>query len=182
MKNLMKFFGFAAFLAFASASCGEEDPCRNVECGTNGQCDGVVGVCQCDAGYEQDSAGLCEVVIRDKYLGTYTLTESAYDVDFDTTYVTTYTFEVTASSSSIATMLTQGWGEDANTLVPVSLTPGTSFTAPETELDIFGSLYDMRNASGTYNPSTQELTLTYDLHSTTSGDVIFECSATGFKQ
>lgn len=183
MKNLIKFFSFAAFLAIASASCGEEDPCKDVECGANGQCDGVVGVCQCDPGYEQDSAGLCDVVIRDKYIGTYSLAESCYDVDFDTTYTANYTFQISASSSSIQNMITQGWGDDDdNTVVNVSVDPGTTFTAPDATINAGGAAFEMRNASGSYNETTQELTLTYDLYSTTSGNLIFECTASGQKQ
>lgn len=182
MKNLIKFFGFAAFLAFTAAACGEDDPCADVECGTFGQCDGVVGVCQCDAGYEQDSAGLCEVLIRDKFIGTYAMSESCYDVDFDTTYTANYTFTASASSASVASMITQGWAEDGGTTITTSLDPGTTFTVDETTINVGGSSFSLRNASGSYNESTRELTLSYDLYSTTNNSLIYECTASGVKQ
>ena len=74
MKKLM--FAFATVLAFAATisltSCGE-DACAKVECGTHGKCN--AGTCDCDAGYEKDTNGRCDLITSTKYTGSYTATE-----------------------------------------------------------------------------------------------------------
>ncbi|MCP4440594.1 MAG: hypothetical protein GY810_16735 [Aureispira sp.] len=71
MNNVLKFYGIALLLSFMAC---DTDPCRDVVCGDFGTC--VEGICICDAGYEQDSTGRCDVIMRDKFLGSYSSVET----------------------------------------------------------------------------------------------------------
>ena len=70
MKNLQ--LGTLILSFFLLLSCG--DPCENVVCGDNGECD--FGQCFCVFGYEGDN---CETVIRAKFLGTWNSTDWTCD-------------------------------------------------------------------------------------------------------
>ncbi len=63
-----KLFLLAALLgAFTMfSSCGEDDPCKDVDCGPNGTC--FEGTCECNDGYEGDA---CDVEWATKFLGSY---------------------------------------------------------------------------------------------------------------
>lgn len=54
-----------AFLMF-TPSCGETDPCKDVDCGLNGTC--FEGVCECNEGYEGSA---CADEWATKFLGSY---------------------------------------------------------------------------------------------------------------
>lgn len=69
-KSLLSFLAGAAIFAVSLSSC-TSDPCKDVNCGTNGTC--VEGNCECDPGYEGTS---CETEMRAKFLGTYVATGS----------------------------------------------------------------------------------------------------------
>ncbi len=56
---------FAALVVFAPA-CGETDPCKDVECGANGQCD--LGICVCNVGFE---GAACADEWAAKFVGSY---------------------------------------------------------------------------------------------------------------
>jgi hypothetical protein len=72
MKNLFKTFALTLLAAATFSSC-EQDPCKDVVCGDQGQC--VEGTCVCNAGYEQDAAGLCNVEQRAKFLGQFNVAD-----------------------------------------------------------------------------------------------------------
>lgn len=64
-----KLFLLAALLgAFTmfTTSCGETDPCKDVDCGPNGTC--FEGTCECNDGFEGDA---CDVEWATKFLGSY---------------------------------------------------------------------------------------------------------------
>lgn len=63
MKNL--FYLALLFSAFIVISC-DQDPCKDVVCGDEGTC--LEGVCDCNTGWEKDSAGLCNVAWADKFV------------------------------------------------------------------------------------------------------------------
>ncbi|BDS11034.1 hypothetical protein [Aureispira anguillae] len=69
MKNLINLF-LGALLVI---SCNT-DPCKDVVCGTAGTC--TEGICVCDAGYEQDAAGLCNTEMRTKFIGSWVVSDS----------------------------------------------------------------------------------------------------------
>ncbi|MEI6411117.1 MAG: hypothetical protein WCR52_17145 [Bacteroidota bacterium] len=58
-----------ALMMFAP-SCGTTDKCEKKVCG-NGTC--LDGTCDCEAGYEYDADGNCNVKVQDKFVGTYTI-------------------------------------------------------------------------------------------------------------
>ncbi len=73
MRNFLKAAGLAFALTGMFVAC-ESDPCKDVVCG-NGTC--VDGTCACDAGYEKDADGACNVEVRTKMLGVYNVVETA---------------------------------------------------------------------------------------------------------
>ncbi|MFZ4634007.1 MAG: hypothetical protein ACOYNO_07365 [Saprospiraceae bacterium] len=64
-----------ALVMFApSCSDSESDACKDVDCGTNGDC--FSGNCVCDDGYELGTDKKCSVLSREKFLGSYNATEA----------------------------------------------------------------------------------------------------------
>lgn len=76
-----KLFLLAALLgAFTMfSSCGEDDPCKNVEC-ANGTC--FEGICDCDPGYLTDSEGSCTIDATGFYNVSENCTAGTYTVEF----------------------------------------------------------------------------------------------------
>ncbi len=72
-KNLFLLFALALGVFVSLNSCGEKDACEDKDCG-NGIC--VDGTCDCDAGYEYDADGNCNVETRAKLFGNYEVTET----------------------------------------------------------------------------------------------------------
>jgi hypothetical protein len=54
------------------SSCGG-DPCADKLCGTGGTC--FEGDCSCDAGYELDADGQCNLLVLDRIGGAYSVVE-----------------------------------------------------------------------------------------------------------
>jgi hypothetical protein len=73
IKNLAAMMAIV-FGVFTMNAC---NPCRNVDCGSNGECE--EGVCICDAGYEGE---FCGEEMRAKFISTYSVSGS--DTDGDT--------------------------------------------------------------------------------------------------
>jgi hypothetical protein len=71
------FLIFATVLTFATifslASCADLNPCKNVECGTHGTCNG--GDCECESGYDKNADGQCSNPWSLKFVGTYAVKE-----------------------------------------------------------------------------------------------------------
>ncbi len=63
--------------ACVAVSGCNQDKCKDVDCGDFGSCSspGDEAICFCETGYEQDDAGLCNVKITTKYLGTWQVSE-----------------------------------------------------------------------------------------------------------
>ncbi len=77
-KNIFALFGglFVAATLFFTAC--ESDPCAKTDCGVHGTCNS--GVCDCATGYETDPGnGRCDVISREKFYGTYSLSETCTD-------------------------------------------------------------------------------------------------------
>lgn len=69
-----KIIGLFAGVILILSSCGEVDNCKDVACGDQGNCDD--GICVCLTGYEQDVDGLCNTEIREKFIGSWTVTDA----------------------------------------------------------------------------------------------------------
>lgn len=73
MKNLFKSLALTLLAAATFTSC-EQDPCKDVVCGDQGQC--VEGTCVCNAGYEKGATtNLCDTEQRAKFLGTFAVSD-----------------------------------------------------------------------------------------------------------
>ena len=187
MKNLIKFFSFAALVAIFATSCNP-DPCKDVVCGTHGDC--VEGTCDCRDGYEKDSSDLCNTEIRAKFFGSYSMSEDATDVQTGSTFPpVAHTVTIATASSSVSKMLVTGLGVDnANTIINADVNDAitTNFSIADGQQisvdDGSGGsvLFEVRGASGSISGNT--LNLTYNLHSTTTGNLLYTCTATGTKQ
>ena len=72
-RNLLWFFGLAIMAAttFTMTSC-EDDPCKDVKCGDNGEC--FDGACVCNVGFEGTN---CDVAWADKFAGTWAAVETS---------------------------------------------------------------------------------------------------------
>ena len=66
-KKLVYFFALFCALTVSLTSCGDSDPCKDVDCGVNGTC--FEGTCVCNVGYE---GAVCAEEWVTKFLGSYT--------------------------------------------------------------------------------------------------------------
>jgi hypothetical protein len=195
MKNLIILF-LAAALAFSCntdkckdvvctvGTCQEGicvDPCDSIDCGIGGNC--TTGLCICDAGYAQDSAGACNIQLRAKFIGNYAMVESCTDATSGVVYTANHTVAIT-NATSVASMLVSSLGVDnAGTLF--TATPSTStFTVADTQVSVDAGggasiIFDAKNISATLTGVT--LTISYDLYSTTTGALLYTCVDTGDK-
>lgn len=110
MKNLFKTFALTLLASATFSSC-EQDPCKDVECGTEGQC--FEGSCVCNTGYEQDSTGLCNTLQRAKFLGSFAVIDSCSN-----TGTASYNCSITANSTDVVSVnITNFWGTFTNAVV-----------------------------------------------------------------
>lgn len=142
MKNLIILF-LAASLAF---SCNTDkcedvvctvgtcvdgvcvDPCEDVDCGIGGTC--TEGLCICDAGYEQDTSGACNIEMRTKFIGSWTVSDAC-------TNSGTASYTVTAANASASVMdfnVTNFWALFTNAVVG-NVTTSNEFTIARQEPD-----------------------------------------------
>lgn len=112
--NRIKNIAFSALLAIGAfsvvtyTSCNK-DECKDVVCLNGGNC--VSGTCQCPTGYEGST---CEVLTRDKFIGTYVGTETC-SIGSDN-----YTMTVTTNSNNIMITLTNLYNQGFTALGTVS--------------------------------------------------------------
>lgn len=180
MKNLIYLFLGALFVI----SC-KTDPCKDKVCGTAGTCS--EGICICDTGYEQDSIGACNTEIRAKFLGNYSMKESCMKVSDSTVYIATHSIVINNSTTNVAQMLMTGLAVDNAGTFFTTTPSGTTFTvADNTQVSVDdgsggSTLFNLKNVSGSLY-ATDSLKISYDLHSTTSNDLLFKCTAKGKRQ
>jgi hypothetical protein len=94
-----------AFLMF-TPSCGETDPCKDVECGANGDC--FEGECVCNVGYELGTSGQCDTEMRTKFIGTYNIVETCVATNQPTG---TYSSTIAVSSDNVSTVTITNFGD-----------------------------------------------------------------------
>lgn len=92
-RNLLWFFGLAIMAAttFTMTSC-DEDPCKDVECGANGDC--FDGACVCNQGFEGTN---CDVTWANKFVGTWTAKDVCTDAN---NVITTYDYSANVTQVS----------------------------------------------------------------------------------
>ncbi len=151
-----------AFLVFTPA-CGDDDACKDVECGTNGAC--FDGNCVCDDGYEIGTSGLCDTESRAKFYGNYNTSETC------STGNGSYSMGITAASGTDVTQISiSNFGDSG--LAATATVDGDDFTVASTTLPNGVTI----SGSGTISGNT--ITLNY----TGSGPVSFTCTAVMTRQ
>lgn len=143
MKNLIILF-LAAALAFscntdkckdvvcAVGTCEDGlcvDPCDSIDCGIGGTC--TTGLCICDAGYSQDSAGACNIEWSAKFLGANVATQ-----DICTGLnVGTFNYNMTlARTSPTAISTTNFAGYGASNVVSLDVTSSNTLSVNYTDV------------------------------------------------
>lgn len=143
MKNLIILF-LAAALAF---SCNPDkcadvvctvgtcvdgvcvDPCDSLDCGVGGTC--TTGLCICNTGYEQDSAGACNIEWSAKFLGANV---AAQDVCTGVNNGT-FNYNMTISRGSENMLSTTNFaGYGASNVVNIDVTSSTNLSVNYTDV------------------------------------------------
>jgi hypothetical protein len=98
MKNisLTALLSLAMFGTVTFSSCSR-DECKDVVCQNGGTCDETDGSCTCATGFEGD---LCQTRVADKFVGTWTATETCGGVN-QPSYQVTITAAGSATPSQI---------------------------------------------------------------------------------
>jgi len=111
-----------AMLMFAPA-CGDSDPCKDVDCGANGDC--FEGACVCREGYDQDASGQCTVEWSAKFLsstgaaGDYTASSSCFSGSYSGTF---------ARVDATTIRINEFGGYSNTNFINATLTTSTTFT------------------------------------------------------
>jgi EGF-like domain len=184
MKKTL-FSALAAFALITSifylASCGTEDLCAAVDCGPHGKCNATTGTCDCDAGYEKDTNGRCDLSIRDKFIGEFTQIDKAESVA-DTAYCTEkYSIKISADASSISKIAIDNLGgSDTKFTATISSTDAKVFTVdPNQKFSFNGVIFD---AAGDGAITADGKTLTVKYSFSNNGKRLFGCTAVGTKK
>jgi hypothetical protein len=140
MKNLFKTFALTLLAAATFSSC-EQDPCKDVVCGDQGQC--VEGTCVCNANYEQDAAGLCNTLQRTKFLTVAAngdITSATYSVQDQCSLsgTPTYSCIVTAHPTDMSALNIADFWDDAFVASVVATVSGSTLTIARQEPDSDG--------------------------------------------
>lgn len=151
---------------FSIQSC-DTDPCKDVACG-NGVC--LEGTCICDDGYDGSD---CNILIRSLFLGSYNVAEIC---DSDVSFTDNYVSKISESSQganyividNVYNFASQGTQpEDATAIATVSSSGGEYILLIENQTFAANILADFEIAgSGTYNPATSEISITYSITDT----------------
>jgi hypothetical protein len=131
-----------------AVSCNQ-DVCKDVVCGDNGTCD--EGLCICDAGYEQDADGLCNVKWSTKFVGTNV---AVADTCYGDNGAFSANYNMTITNDTTATMLstTNLGGFGATNVVDMVATSSTTVSINDT--DVAQRLF---TGTGTISGSTLSL-------------------------
>lgn len=130
-----------AFSAVTYTSCNK-DECKGVECANGGTC--INGTCSCPTGYE---GALCDVLSRDKFIGTYTGSETC-DAGTDN-----YTITISANSDKIKLTLTNLYNDNYTATCTMTGTNSFSFSGTQSGVTF----------TGTGSLATTQLTVNYSL-------------------
>jgi hypothetical protein len=160
MKNLIILF-LAAALAFSCntdkckdvvctiGTCEDGicvDPCDGIDCGIGGNC--TTGLCLCDAGYEQDTSGSCNIEMRTKFIGSWVVSDVCSNSG-----TASYTVSTSNSSTSISNFnITNFWDLFTNA-VSTNVTSSTEFMISRQEPDSDGYFVESIGA-GTLSGNT----------------------------
>lgn len=170
MKSFIKALSFAAVFGLFTTAC-ETDPCKDVVCGDHGSC--LEGVCNCENGYEKDSAGLCNTEIRAKFQGSWTVSDNCSQSG-----TASYTVSVTASTANILEVkITNFWGSFVNQGTATIDGNTINIARQEPDADLF-----FISGSGTINAANNSIAWNYNISDETgAAPVVDVCTATWTK-
>lgn len=179
MKNLFKSLALTLLAAATFTSC-EQDPCKDVVCGDQGQC--VEGTCVCNAGYEKDANNLCNTEQRTKFLkqnANGTVSAQTYVVSdvCSNSGTSDYNTTISAGTASITEVrVTNFYGLFTNAVV--ATVDGNTITIARQQPDN-DSIYVV--GSGTISGTT--ITFSYSISDETdSANIVTDsCTATWVK-
>ena len=126
-KNLLWFFGLLLVAGTFSLSSCNEDLCKDVDCGANGQC--FEGTCVCDQGFEGTN---CETEWSAKFVGNWNATDVCTTVGIPGS--TTYTYISTVTRVSASKIQVSNFGAfDLASKVDFELTESGKFNVTGTD-------------------------------------------------
>lgn len=169
MKN-MKFNllgAFAVAIALFFAGC-TEDLCKDVDCGTNGDCN--EGTCVCSTGYE---GTLCDAKVNAKFAGAYNLTETCNPSGAAGPYAVT----VTASSTTATGLTFTGLWEEPGSVASAEVSTSSSAAFTIAKQSYSNGSFQIE-ANGTLNTTTNTITITYTMFDGTGATTLDNCTAT----
>ena len=162
MKNLIKALSFAAIVGFFATACNS-DPCKDVVCGDHGTC--TEGVCDCETGYEKDTADLCNTLMRAKFVGSFQAAESCDTLNYN------YPVAIAANGTSITKFNIADLYLTGTTMIcDVNTVNGTEFTIPSQTISTGLTC----SGSGSINSTTRVITVSYTV---SDGTTPQSCSA-----
>lgn len=173
MKSLIKALSFAAVVGFFATSCNT-DPCKDVATGDHGTCS--EGTVTCNAGYEKDADGLCNVEQRAKFKGTWTASDNC-----SLSGTASYTVTVNESTAGISEVkITNFWGSFVNQATATIDANGTTINIARQEPD--SDLFFIQG-SGNINAAGNSITWNYTISDETDAQNIASdiCSSTWVK-
>jgi len=140
-KKLLLLPALLGALMFAP-SCGDADACKDVDCGTNGNC--FNGECICLDGYELGTDKKCSVVTRNKFLGNYQAGDSCAGT-------AKWNSSITASSQAVNKIVISNFGNSGQNVV--CTVNGRNLTIDAGQIT---------KGSGTINANGNQITLDFD--------------------
>jgi hypothetical protein len=139
------------------------DPCKDVNCGVNGNC--VDGNCVCSTGYEGVD---CSIKSADKFVGTWNGTDVC-------TQNYSYTATITESSTEADKILITNFGGFGPSVVINATVSSTTFSVAS---QTFGTV--TISGSGSISSDGKTITITYTANDTAGGNTT--CNGTWAKQ
>jgi hypothetical protein len=159
---LTALLSISAFGAVVYTSCNK-DECKDVVCQNGGTCSG--GTCTCATGYEGTN---CEIKSRDKFVGTYTGTETC------TLGNDNYSVIVSTNSDAIKLTMTGLYNDPSAPYTAIcTMTSATAFTFSGSSSASTGIVF-----TGTGTLATNTLTIAYTV---TNGTTTNSCTFIGNK-
>jgi hypothetical protein len=140
--RILQILGVAAIVTMGMTSC-DTDACKDVECGTYGNC--IEGDCECDANYTGTN---CATLLRADYIGSGNVDETC-DSSTDT-----YALTITAGTAITDVVINNIYGLDLNT---------TGTVDTEGNLTIPSQTFGSGTISGTGSLTNDILTISFDL-------------------
>lgn len=175
--------------AFFITSCGE-DKCKDVECGAHGTCN--EGVCDCAAGYEQDTNGRCDVLINQKFVGIFEQKDSPVTTDDEAYCNETYKTTITADATNPSKLKISNFaGSGTKTIISATVsTTNTSIYTIDAGQEVNVEVKDDKGnidiitfvPSGQGTLSSDKNTLTTKYEFAFNGTRFFGCTSSGKRQ